>query len=157
MTYADGVFVSAFSFDGTSTVQFGHLGAASPEGTIDFWLRPPVDGDSHNIFSTNGGGDNGIRFAADLKSGSSFAVVGNLSGSNIYGFTSDMVPDTWHHVALVWGRDGVDIDAYYDGLLRFTTSANPFFENTFSDSSIGDDWEGLIDVLVIVPELLIAL
>ena len=108
------------------------------------------------LAEANAPDDAAIRFAAE-EGGPFFAVVGNLSGSTAwpeYAFTHDLAPDTWHHVALVWGRDGTDMDGYFDGLLRFTSRTNPFFPDAFYDAALGRDWDGLIDEVAMYDQAL---
>ena len=97
----------------------------APEGTIEFWIKPhwPGDdpkthrllscpmgetGDGHaKYFTANGLGDGKFGFAISASDGDGW------KWSRADADISSWQPDTWHHVAFVWGRG--EMRVYADG------------------------------------------
>ena len=161
VTFAPGIVGQAFSFDGSGSVDLGDLGATTPSGAIAFWINPSVVEDIRHPFTTDlSSGDNTVRFE-ESGSRTFYAVIGNASGSKDwpdYAYALDgLLPNSWHHVALIWENYGSDIKGYFDGVERFTSATNPYFPTSFPDAKIGvgggtasvDFWKGLVDEVAI--------
>ena len=152
----DALFVPAFTSGAKFDLPSGVIGTA---GTIEFWgkaneLGPLTDGGCPRFFeilkigkgeisqdwnSNNGGGGYGLTFRMDglpWMATSSFSVLRSSYRR------PPMRPDTeWHHYALVWDVNGVEIPGkpsaavYLDGRLILST---PFVSSWKGPANVAD-------------------
>jgi hypothetical protein len=161
-TVASGPFGNAFTFDGVG--DFIDIGDELDLGTSDFTLSAWTKGDPAmdpwgRIF------DKGFASGYALGKRSFTNTIGSeflASGSqgNGFGTTSDLIDNTWHHVAVT--KSGTTLTIYADGDAENSetvsgatqTSSLPLLIGFNPGEGIQGYWKGLLDELRIYDRAL---
>ncbi|MHB9019530.1 MAG: DUF2341 domain-containing protein [Minisyncoccota bacterium] len=156
-----GKYGNAASFNGSSYISAGSLGAFPVQGTLSFWMNASVMANYNNPLATKLDGSNvGIRFEENA-SGTFGTLVGNDAGTYTGGtyIASGMQTNTWYHVVLEWNTAQSNITGYLNGVQVFS-NANTYWPSTISNFAIGSGfdasrrWRGLIDEVLLYNRVL---
>lgn len=152
---ASAFFGGQSSGDQLESTDSGSLLATSVGWTVEFFYKPDgfING-RHLLFGNTNTTGNGFGLRLDMPSGSGFRL--NLSSdgtsndiSQLNG--SGMLPDRWHHIAVVWEEAAGAWYVYLDGILDievrshttlYASMTRALFSQTITQ---GDQIDGWID------------
>ncbi|MFH1014129.1 MAG: LamG-like jellyroll fold domain-containing protein, partial [Thermoplasmatota archaeon] len=159
----NGKYNGAFQFDGSndlinvSAIQYGQA------FTVSTWIKPTAWGTSgdqyiHNIFANEQSEGSTFSFRIGSKGLSSLRqkiaiAIYQGGGANDYESNSNLVLDTWQHVAATW--DGSNVRFYINGVLDRTQSASITMDEGSNVFMVGHSpdynrpYEGFIDELFV--------
>ena len=153
-TFAPGVVGSAFSFNGTNSVQVPDSPALNPtnEITVEAWINPMVGQSQGNYLEGNPPIIKKATYALEMAGDGTmcfFVFVRGAGGAGWVGVCALIVPGQWMHVAGVY--DGQSVMLYVNGLLVASGSGAGTIEPSNGSLGIGLDptldrhYKGLID------------
>ncbi|MBU0478420.1 LamG domain-containing protein [bacterium] len=113
--------------DGSNIIydQIKNIGA---EGTVEFWIKPAWDFSANKIkrqyLRINSNVKNRIQLRTSdspSENQSMIFIIENEEGVHfVQAYKLNWAADTWHHIAVTWGKDGMRL--YLDGDLRAKNS-----------------------------------
>jgi formylglycine-generating enzyme len=156
-TTPNGPFGNAFTFDGNG--DYINIGDELDVGTSDFTLSAWLKGDPTmnqwgRIFDK--GFSSGYTLGARAGDNTiAFEFLASGSQGNVFDTATNLIDNTWHHVALV--KAGTSVTIYADGVAENTQTVSGAAQNNALPLLIGYNpgegiigyWKGLLDELKI--------
>jgi formylglycine-generating enzyme len=161
-TIASGPFGNAFTFDGSGDyINIGdELDMVSSDFTLSAWIKgDPTMNQWGRIFDKGFASGYALGKRADENT-VAFEHLASGSQGNLFDTTSNLIDNTWHHVALV--KSGNTATIYADGSLENTQTVSTALQNNALPLYIGYNpgegilgyWKGLLDELKIFDHAL---